>query len=303
MKSIQLVFLFLFSINLLAQKMEKIIITGIAENSKAGAVVTTKENVVYFLDGINSWGNGTLKKEVKVSGNLKIEYNSEEMLMNDEGEYKQVLSGEIKKILKPKWELVVQPFENDSIIEKLIKKLPDNWSLKTENDKLIILCKEQCYSMYENKINAPERNETSIQLEERFKKQGKLINPQFVFVLKGKLSDSELNKLKLENNKINTEIIKLREKLSGIKVSIKDGNYWPGNKEEEKRVAEYEKEKNRLESKIIKLPDYQSEKYALYIESEIGMETEYISVFPEKYSKEMFKIKNEILKKLMGTGG
>jgi hypothetical protein len=218
--------------------------------------------------------------------------------MNDKGEYKQGFSGEIRKILNPVWNLHSQISINDRILEELLKMLPKNWTLIIENEKLVITCSEKVYSLFENKINALHNNETSLQKEDRFKKYGKMIHPQFVFELKNKLSEKEINKIKSENSKINTAIAELQKKLKEIPTSRKDGNYWPRNKEEEKIVADYEKERSNLESKWIELPDYQTEKYALYLESEIGIETEYVSIFPEKYSVEMIKIKNEMIEKL-----
>jgi len=292
------IIIILISSNLFSQNMKKIDITGIAENSKVGAIVITKNNEVYYLEGIQAWNANIIKKSIVVEGNLVIEYQDERMLMNDKGEYIQGVKGEIRKILKPVWKLLIQTSENDHILVELKKILPKNWSLKIENEKLVITCSEMVYSLFENKINALNNNETSLQKEERFKKYGKRINPQFVFELKNKLSEKDINKIKSENNKINTAIAELQKKLKEIPMSRKDGNYLPRNKDEERIVADYEKERSNLESKWMELPDYQTEKHALYLESEIGIETEYISIFPEKYSVEMIKIKNEMFEKL-----
>ncbi len=290
----------LISSNLFSQKMDKITIIGTAENSKAGAIVITKDKVVYYLEGISSWNDEILRKNVEVKGNLVKEFHQEEDLMNENGEYKQGLSGEINKILKPSWKLVIKTDQKDKVLEKLKESLPINWTMKLENDSLIIGCKEQCYILFENKINAPFNKETPTQKEERFKKYGNLINQQFVFALKTKLSEKEINQIKLGNSKINEAIGALQINLKNIPTSYKDGKYWPRNKEEEKLVSDYEKEKSNLESKSIKLPDYQSEKYALYLESETGLENEFISVFPEKFSEEMYKIKFDIFGMVLG---
>jgi hypothetical protein len=296
-----ILFILLITTNLFSQQMKKIRINGTAENSKAGAIVATKDREVYYLEGLSGWNDEILGKNITVSGNLVLEYHSEVLLMNDEGEYSQGFSGEIKKITNPTWKLAAQSQENDPILEKLKKSLPKNWILKTENQQLVISCTEKVFVLYENKINAPVNTETPQQKEERFKKYGQLINPQFVFVLKKKLTRKEIDHIKSENNKIYSTISELQKKLKDIPVTWKDGNYMPRNKEEEKMVSDYEKERSNLESKIIKLPDYQSEKYAMYLESEVGMETEFVSVLPEKSSAEMFRIKNEIFEKVLET--
>jgi hypothetical protein len=292
-------FILLIGFNLFSQKMEKIAITGIAENAKAGAIVITEDNAVYYPEGILSWSDTILKKLVEVEGYLLIQYQSEETLVNEKGEYKQGLSGEIRKIVKPVWKLVGQFSENDGVLKEIKKILPENWSLKIEKNKLLITCSSPIYVIFENKINAPINIESTEQKQARFKKYGKLVQAQFVFILESRIPDKEIKRMHSENDKISAAINQLRNKLKNIPISHKDGSYRPQNEEEAKLVSDYEKEKAQMEYKIMKLPDYQTEKYALYLESEIGKETDYVSVFPEKISEEMYRIKQEIFGKLM----
>ncbi len=292
-------FILLLSTSLFAQKMGKITITGIAENSKAGAIIITNDNKVFFLEGISSWNDKILKKYVEADGVLIIEYHDKNLLVNEKGEYSQGLSGEVKKISKPVWKLVNQTSGKDNMLENLKKLLPKNWFMKIENEKLEITCTEQAYVLNENKINSPVNTESLLQKEERIKKNGRLIYGQFVFVMKMKLSHKEIEQIKSENNKIIFSITKLQKNLNGIPKSYKDGIYRPRNIDEEKLVSGYLNEKNHFERKIIKLPDYQSEKFALYLESEKGIETEYVSIFPGKYSEEMYRMKIEVFGKLL----
>jgi hypothetical protein len=279
--------------------MEKISIKGIAENSKAGAIVVTNDNQVFYIEGINNWNIEILRKQVQVDGYLLVEHHNESELVNEKGEYNQGYSGEIRKITKPVWRLVEKTDGKDSILEKLEKSLPDGWIMKIEKDTLTILCKEKAYLMYENKINAPINMETAQQKEERFKKYGQLINPQFIFVLDKKLSEIQLNQIKSANNQIETSIGKFYKKLKDIPVDRKEGSFDPRDGNEKKMVSDFEVKKKDLESKMVKLPDYQTEKYALYLNSETGLETEFISIFPEKFSQEMYKIKYEIFDKVL----
>jgi hypothetical protein len=278
--------------------MEKISISGTGQNSKSGAIVITKNNEVYYLEGINSWNNEDLDKEIIVEGELKISNINQEDLQNSKGEYSQGNSGEIKTILNPKWNFIIKTAENDSILIKLKSKLPENWFVEIQNNNLIISNKITAYLIFENKINAPINNETIQEKEIRFKKYGKQINPEFVFVLKEKLNETDLAKIKLKNQKIKKSISEQYSSLKDIPVSRKDGSFLPKNDKDRERINKFEQEKIKLESQLLQLPDYQTEKYSLFLLNETGIETEYISIFPESVSQEMYIIKNEILEKI-----
>ena len=88
--------------------MEKPIITivGIAHNSKAGAMILTDSNEVYYITGLDDWNDDFFEKRIKVSGFLNTENFKEEDLKNEKGEWVQGMVGDKRSILEAKWELV-----------------------------------------------------------------------------------------------------------------------------------------------------------------------------------------------------
>ncbi len=97
----------LFSLLMLCQevKQDHIIVIGKAENAKGGAIVVSKDNGVYYLEGIDSWDEEIYGKQVKVSGVLLIE-NFKRTKPKPGIPMRQEFVGTKKTILKPKWELV-----------------------------------------------------------------------------------------------------------------------------------------------------------------------------------------------------
>jgi hypothetical protein len=81
-----------------------IVVIGEAQNAKAGGLVISRDDKkMYYLDGINYWGQNMVGKIIRVSGKLQIE--NKELQKKDEP-VKQQITGIKRIILKPKWELV-----------------------------------------------------------------------------------------------------------------------------------------------------------------------------------------------------
>lgn len=80
---------------------ERITITGVAENSKACAIVVT-DNGVYYLDEKSHWEDSMHKKKVTVSGIVYTTKTEVSDLKDENGNYSQGSVGEIKHIRNPK---------------------------------------------------------------------------------------------------------------------------------------------------------------------------------------------------------
>ncbi|MFT3845287.1 MAG: hypothetical protein QM725_09555 [Lacibacter sp.] len=76
----------------------KITVIGKAGNSKAGAVIVTKTNKVYYIDKLDFWGKKYLGHTVKVSGVLKTFVNKRDITV-------QQVEGKIHLIVNAKWSL------------------------------------------------------------------------------------------------------------------------------------------------------------------------------------------------------
>jgi len=49
---------------------DKAIIEGIAQDAKAGAVILTENNEIYYIEGLDYWKSKYLNKKLVVTGNL-----------------------------------------------------------------------------------------------------------------------------------------------------------------------------------------------------------------------------------------
>lgn len=80
---------------------KEIMIIGIANNAKAGAVVVADDDKkIYYLDGVDFWDKTYYGKKVKVTGELIVENNKPS---GDQKELKQEIIGIKRIIKKPRW--------------------------------------------------------------------------------------------------------------------------------------------------------------------------------------------------------
>ena len=86
-------------------KHKHIVVIGQAKNAKGGAIVVSKENGIYYLEGIYKWDEEVYDKQVKVSGSLRIE-NLKRIKQKPGIPMVAQLVGIKRTIVKPKWELV-----------------------------------------------------------------------------------------------------------------------------------------------------------------------------------------------------
>ncbi len=93
------------TLNTNTMKDQPITIIGMAQNGKAGALVKNQNDAIYYIDGLGAWPPEMINKQVSVTGTLKVEKVSEKSLKNEQGEWSQGMSGEIKTILQPVWKL------------------------------------------------------------------------------------------------------------------------------------------------------------------------------------------------------
>jgi hypothetical protein len=80
-------------------------IHGIANDSKAGAIIVTDDNDVYYLEGKPSWDKGELGKEISVKGVLsKVEWPEEDT--DEDSLPKQGMTGVQKIIKQPEYTIL-----------------------------------------------------------------------------------------------------------------------------------------------------------------------------------------------------
>lgn len=78
-----------------------ITIRGLAQNSKAGAMVGQ-----YFIGGMQAWPDEVVGKKVEVKGSLHLVQHKAEDLVNSKGEVSQGMVGEQYVLQKPTWRIL-----------------------------------------------------------------------------------------------------------------------------------------------------------------------------------------------------
>jgi hypothetical protein len=101
---LQKIFLFLAVVSLKSDRgiYQKIEVIGKAINAKAGAVVVTDDERVFYLDELDKWNENFYEKRVKVTGKLRIK----KLKLRNGIEVRGEIEGPQKIIKRPKWVLV-----------------------------------------------------------------------------------------------------------------------------------------------------------------------------------------------------
>ena len=85
---------------------QNITVIGIARNGKDGALVLTKEDSVYYVDGLEFWDDSINGNEISVTGILKIESLSTNEMKNEKDEWKAGVVGDKKIIYHATWKVI-----------------------------------------------------------------------------------------------------------------------------------------------------------------------------------------------------
>jgi hypothetical protein len=188
-------------------------------------------------------------------------------------------------------------YNNDALLLKVKNLLPAGWSMNSHKDTLIIQREDSAYVSYENRINAPVSRETRDEVNKRIIKNGIREKPRFVFRYYTKLDSSEIATSKVLSITLQKIIYSLPEKyeiehlLDKFAISKGEEIYVGKTNEDNERIENYYKEKNKLLNEIPRLPDFNSEKYSLYLEMIIGSEDQMHLVYPYEVSTEMYSIR------------
>jgi len=190
-----------------------------------------------------------------------------------------------------------QLVDSDYKLANLKKSLPEGWEMLSHIKGVLTVQKDAvAYVLFENMVNAPKNIETKEELDNRIKKNGKQVKPHFEFKYYDKLSDDYIESARRKNDSVYAVIKSLPKKynienLRDKFASSKGEDFYFANTEEEKeRIKKFEIERDNLLDKIIKLPDYNSEYFSLYIDSRIGIGDEFHLVYPFEISEEMYSL-------------
>jgi hypothetical protein len=106
-KSILLIFIFWQACVKPGKTMKEqlVTVTGVAHSGKGGALISSSNGEVYYIEGLDSWLADVENKVVIVTGTLKVDTVAEEVLKNDKGEWRAGVSGKVMTIQNSKWKL------------------------------------------------------------------------------------------------------------------------------------------------------------------------------------------------------
>ncbi|RAW01110.1 hypothetical protein [Pseudochryseolinea flava] len=86
------------------QNSEKILVTGVAIDCKAGAgVLTVPDSSLYYVDGIDYWEDNVLGRRIRVEGKLLLRNFP---ARKDGVAVQSIVGDSVRFILDPRWELV-----------------------------------------------------------------------------------------------------------------------------------------------------------------------------------------------------
>ena len=134
---------------------------------------------------------------------------------------------------------------NDAYLQQLKTQLPAGWLMKIDYELLQIVARQDCYILFENKINAPLSRETELQRRERFEKYGEKTHASFTYrLLKKRSKELFLNDITY-NHELLEQIRKLEEQASGtgVKKTFK-GDFLPATDEETESARSFSKRKS-----------------------------------------------------------
>jgi hypothetical protein len=193
-------------------------------------------------------------------------------------------------------EVVKKGYTTDGIINILIDHIPGGWNFKEENGFFVFQRNDSVWVLSENTLNVPfEKKEDR---NKRIQAYGKKTVSKIIIRYEDKWDFLKLQEADLNNSSIYNEMRLLPNKMNISKLKdIKNSNkgntvYTPITMADKISIENYYKEREKLQNKIIKVPDHNTQKYSLFIVSKTGCNDESHLVYPDAASIEVYGILN-----------
>jgi len=182
-------------------------------------------------------------------------------------------------------------FKNEEVYQRIKDIVPKNWKVEEQGNKFVIIRNESVW--FYNPINMPPFLEEK-EFEDYVKKWGNKGQYELYLEYVDKWSEEKTTGLTRKNDSIYTEIQNLPEKCKISHLSHKFDSYIGNTDEEKKRVKEYEKIKENLESEIQRVPDFNTENFSIFISDNTLWP---FDIYPLEASQEIFNFEEQIKKK------
>ena len=185
-------------------------------------------------------------------------------------------------------------YRADGIVSMIINYLPSGWKFYESQGRFIIEYADSVYILNENRVNVPA--EDKIQREKRIREHGKKGVSRIVIVYEPRWDILRVQEAGIKNTAISDQIRGLYKKydmasLADQKLSRKDAPvYKARNVAEQARLDGFYREKALLESQLIRVPDYHTELYSLFVIEKCGYADEITVVSPEEASLGLYKV-------------
>jgi hypothetical protein len=162
------------------------------------------------------------------------------------------------------------PLLSDQEYSRLENAMGEEWNVRWEEDKIIMTSKTLCW--FYNAVSLPYMTED--EFSDYVEQAGRQDYYEIMLLFVPKWDTEKINAAKSENQAIREEINTLPEKHSvSHLMRTKTNSFFPETKEDEKKVAAYDKEYAALQEKIIRIPDYEGEHYSVFVnDNRMGFE-------------------------------
>ena len=183
--------------------------------------------------------------------------------------------------------------DNDAF-ETLQKAMPTGWSVLETEHELVLRHDRPCYVTgrhHENEPAKPVANPCST--------DGPLVTLELRFHIEPRWSAKQLEDAKVANDKIAVELKAARDKHRVDAIHQSKGRPLPGNADERKRLAAFEKDEAQLAARTVKTPMCTFGEASLF-DSDVTYAQMKLKVDPPEAMTEAFKAL-EMLKKQCGA--
>jgi len=184
-------------------------------------------------------------------------------------------------------------YKDDFILAKIISALPQGWTFSEKAGEFIIERTDSVIVVNREQLQIPANRKIS---EDTISKFGYRSKSMIVYAYTPRWTFEQKSKINSNNTQIYQQLKKLpaKYKITGLldrTKSSRGNDVYTGKTEAEKElVSKYDKEKSELMAKLIQMPNYNTDKYCLFLKSTQGCNDREYSVYPEKASLQLYEI-------------
>jgi hypothetical protein len=186
-------------------------------------------------------------------------------------------------------------YKADMNLSIVISTLPAAYTFAEQNGSFYIRRPDSVWIIKEDRLSAPRENRE--QKKQRAMAKGLKSAAMIVFRYEKRWDAAKVEAMTIQNAAYQDEINRLPEKhkITHLLDKSKSGKgaapvYKAKTDADKKAIERYEAEKAKLEKNIVKLPDYHTQHYSLFLQLVQGINDDNHLVYPEEASQELYTI-------------